>query len=172
MDAYEYSELLKLLNTKLNNIKGILKPDLLNQRLQEIIELESAQDFWNDIENATKIGIEKNRILGKLNKFNKAYESLNGTNELYEMANSEKDEDTLELLYDEANDLEDLIHSNSSLRDWGNEMYNDEERLELERDEFETKYEDEKDKTSELKSKIDDLENEILELKSLSQHNL
>ena len=111
MDAYEYSELLKLLNTKLNNIKGILKPDLLNQRLQEIIELESAQDFWNDIENATKIGIEKNRILGKLNKFNKAYESLNGTNELYEMANSEKDEDTLELLYEEANDLEDLIKS-------------------------------------------------------------
>ena len=48
-----------------------MKPDLLNQRLQEIIELESAQDFWNDIENATKIGIEKNRILGKLNKFNK-----------------------------------------------------------------------------------------------------
>ena len=44
MDAYEYSELLKLLNTKLNNIKGILKPDLLNKRLQEIIELESAQD--------------------------------------------------------------------------------------------------------------------------------
>ena len=111
MDAYEYSELLKLLNTKLNNIKGILKPDLLNQRLQEIIELESNQDFWNDIENATKIGIEKNRILGKLNKFNKAYESLNGTNELYEMANSEKDEDTLELLYEEANDLEDLIKS-------------------------------------------------------------
>jgi len=62
MDAYEYSELLKLLNTKLNNIKGILKPDLLNQRLQEIIELESNQDFWNDIENATKIGIEKNNV--------------------------------------------------------------------------------------------------------------
>ena len=49
MDAYEYSELLKLLNTKLNNIKGILKPDLLNQRLQEIIELESNQDFWKGV---------------------------------------------------------------------------------------------------------------------------
>ena len=30
MDAYEYSELLKLLNTKLKNIKSILKPDDLN----------------------------------------------------------------------------------------------------------------------------------------------
>ena len=35
MDAYEYSELLKLLNTKLNNIKGILKPELLKNRLEE-----------------------------------------------------------------------------------------------------------------------------------------
>jgi peptide chain release factor 2 len=75
MDAYEYSELLKLLNTKLNNIKGILKPDDLNQRLDEIKEEESAQDFWNNIENATKSGIEKNRILGKLSKFNKANDS-------------------------------------------------------------------------------------------------
>ena len=33
MDAYEYSELLKLLNTKLKNIKGILKTDELNKRL-------------------------------------------------------------------------------------------------------------------------------------------
>ena len=111
MDAYEYSELLKLLNTKLNNIKGILKPDDLNQRLDEIKEEESAQDFWNNIENATKSGIEKNRILGKLSKFNKANDSLKGTNELYEMANDEKDDETLEMLYDEAPELERLIKS-------------------------------------------------------------
>lgn len=111
MDAYEYSELLKLLNTKLNNIKGILKPELLNQRLDEIKEEEASQDFWNNIENATKIGIEKNRILGKLSKFNKANDSLQGTNELYEMATIEKDEDTLTLLHEEATDLENLIKS-------------------------------------------------------------
>jgi len=43
MDAYEYSELLKLLNTKLENITSIFKPDLLNNRPNEIIELESKQ---------------------------------------------------------------------------------------------------------------------------------
>jgi len=111
MDAYEYSELIKLLNTKLNNIKDILKPDELNKRLQEIIQLEASQNFWNDAQNATKIGIEKNRILGKLSKFNKAFDSLNGTNELYLLAYDEKDEDTLALLYEEATDLEDLIKS-------------------------------------------------------------
>ncbi|MCG3693345.1 peptide chain release factor 2 [Aliarcobacter butzleri] len=111
MDTYEYSELLKLLNTKLNNIKGILKPDILNKRLEEIKNEEASQDFWNDVENATKIGIEKNRILGKLNKFNKAFDSLTGTNELYEMATAEKDDETLEMLYEEASDLENLIKS-------------------------------------------------------------
>lgn len=111
MDAYEYSELLKLLNTKLDNIKGILKPEQLESRLKEIEKLESNQDFWNDVENATKIGIEKNRILSKLSKFNKANDAISGTNELYELANEEKDDETFELLYEEANDLNELIKS-------------------------------------------------------------
>lgn len=109
MDAYEYSELLKLLNTKLHNIEGILKPTELTTRLTEIETLESDQDFWNDVDNATNIGIEKNRLLSKLTKFNKANEALSGTNELYELATEEKDEDTFELLYEEAPDLEELI---------------------------------------------------------------
>ncbi len=111
MDAYEYSQILKLLNTKLENIESILKPDLLTQRLNEIINLEADQNFWNDVENATKIGIEKNRILSKLSKFNKANEALSGTNELYELATAEKDEETFELLFEEANELEELIKS-------------------------------------------------------------
>ena len=111
MDAYEYSELLKTLNTKLDNITGILKPDELNARLKEIEELEAQQDFWNDVDTATKIGIEKNRILSKLSKFNKANEALSGTNDLYELANEEKDEDTIEMLYEEADELKELIKS-------------------------------------------------------------
>lgn len=109
MDAYEYSELLKLLNSKLSNIENILKPDKLTIRLGEIEKLEASQDFWNNVDNATKIGIEKNRILSKLAKFTKAHDALNGTNELYELATEEKDEDTFELLYEEASDLEALI---------------------------------------------------------------
>ena len=111
MDAYEYSQILKLLNTKLENIESILKPDLLTNRLNEIIDLEADQNFWNDVENATKIGIEKNRILSKLSKFNKANEALSGTNELYELASAEKDEETFELLFEESQDLEELIKS-------------------------------------------------------------
>lgn len=111
MDAYEYSELLKLLNTKLQNIQNILKPDLLNARLKEIEALEAQQDFWNDVDAATKIGIEKNRILGKLSKFNKANDALKDTNELYEMATADKDEETLEMLFEEGEDIGELIRS-------------------------------------------------------------
>ncbi|MCJ8326013.1 MAG: peptide chain release factor 2 [Campylobacterales bacterium] len=109
MDLYVYSELIKKLNTKLKNITGILKPDVISKRLKEIKELEEEQEFWNDVENATKIGIEKNRLLSKLAKYTKANDALEGTNELYELANSEKDEETFELLFEEAKELEELI---------------------------------------------------------------
>ena len=66
MDAYEYSELLKLLNNKLKNIHDILKPEQLNAWIKAIEALEAEQEFWNDVEHATKIGIVKNRVLGKL----------------------------------------------------------------------------------------------------------
>lgn len=111
MDNYEYSELLKLLNTKLENIKNILKPEELNERIKEIEKLEADQNFWSDVENATKIGIEKNRILSNLSKFNKANDALNGSNELFELANEENDEDTFELLFEEAKELEELVKS-------------------------------------------------------------
>lgn len=109
MDNYEYSELLKLLKTKLENISSILKPDILQVRLKEIEELEASNGFWDNIEQATKIGIEKNRILGKLSKFDKASNSLNDTLEIYELALEDKDDETLTMLYDEANDIEELI---------------------------------------------------------------
>jgi len=109
VDSYEYSELLKLLNTKLKNIENILKPDILNSRITEIESFEADQEFWNDVDNATKIGIEKNRILRKLSKFNKANSSLTDTNEIYEMASSDKDEETLEMLHEEAPEIEELI---------------------------------------------------------------
>lgn len=109
MDAYEYRELLKKLNTKVSNIQGILKPDEIEARLKEIQTDESEQEFWSDVENATKIGIEKNRLLSKLAKYKKAYEAIEGTNELFELATEEKDEDTFELLYEEAPSLQELI---------------------------------------------------------------
>lgn len=109
MDNYEYTQLLKELNKKLENIESILKPDSIDERLKEIEQIEQDPNFWTDAEQASKIGKEKNRLLGRKNKFHKAYAALNDANELYEMAVDEKDEETLEALYDDASKLEDII---------------------------------------------------------------
>ena len=109
MDHYEYTETLKKLNKKLENIESILKPDDIQSRLKEIEQLESSEDFWNDVEKATAVGKEKNRLLSRLTKFNKANEALNDANELYEMAVEEEDEDTITTLFEEAPILNELI---------------------------------------------------------------
>ena len=109
MDDYEYAQLLKLLNQKLNNIELILKPFDINKRLDEITLLEQETDFWTNQENATKISQEKNRLLSRKNKFKKANEAINDANELYQMALDENDIETIESLYSEADELKKII---------------------------------------------------------------
>ena len=109
MDNYEYTQLLKVLNQKIKNIESILKPTLIEKRLQEITALEQEPEFWNDQENAAKIAQEKNRLLSKLSKFNKANSAITDANELYEMAVDEKDDDTINTLFEESDILEEIV---------------------------------------------------------------
>ena len=109
MDNYEYTQILKTLNQKLENIESILKPDEIIERLSEIQTIEQEPDFWTNQEEATKIAQEKNRLLGRLNKFNKANEAITDANELYEMAIDEDDTDTIETLFEELPLLEEII---------------------------------------------------------------
>ena len=111
LDNYEYSELLKLLNKKLSNIEDILNPTNLDIRLDEIKKLEEDQEFWINIQKAKQIGIEKNILLSKRAKFQKASSSLKDSNEIYKIAIEEDDEETMQLLYDESSQLEELIKS-------------------------------------------------------------
>jgi peptide chain release factor 2 len=109
MDNYEYTQIIKTLNQKLENIELILKPTEINKRLKEIETIEQDPDFWSNQEKASKIGQEKNRLLSRLNKFNKANEALSDANELYEMAIDEDDTQTIETLFEEVPTLEELI---------------------------------------------------------------
>ncbi len=72
MDAFEYSELIKELENKIKNIESILKPDELNKRLKEIEEMENNPEFWNDPKKSAKIQKEKNALIRKLEKYQKA----------------------------------------------------------------------------------------------------
>jgi len=103
MDAYEYSELLKSLSKKMDNIKNIVKPDALQTRLHEIETMQQDQDFWNDASYAAKISQEKTKTERILATYTN--DAVTDAQEYFEMAKSEKDEDTLEMLYDDADSL-------------------------------------------------------------------
>ena len=109
MDHYEYSELLKTLDTKMQNIKNIVRPDDIQIRLNEIEELENDQDFWNDVTQAGIIQKEKTQLERKLHKFEKASGKLEDASELYDMAKEEKDDESIEMLFGEAEDLDDSV---------------------------------------------------------------
>lgn len=109
MDNYEYTELLKTLNTKVENIAGVVKPESIKARLKEIEELENDQNFWQDIAKAGAIGKEKTKISNILNNFLNAKSAVDDAKDLYELANSENDEETINSLFAEAGELEDKI---------------------------------------------------------------
>ena len=105
MDAYEYSELLKSLTIKMGNIGNIVKPEVLQNRLSDINTMQQDQDFWNDVENAGKISQEKTKTERILATYHNANDAVVDAVEYFEMAKSEKDDETLEMLYEDADSL-------------------------------------------------------------------
>lgn len=111
MDAYEYRELLKSLTIKIDNIKNIVKPDVLKARLDEIEHIQQNPDFWNDASNAGKVSQEKTKTERILATYSDAHDAVSDAVEYFEMAKSEKDEETLEMLYEDAQSLQESTHA-------------------------------------------------------------
>ena len=111
MDTYEYSELLKSLSIKMGNIKNIVKPDELQTRLEEIEKMQEEQDFWNDVTNAGKISQEKTKTERILATYNNANEAVVEAAEYFNLAKSEKDEETLEMLFEDAESLKESTNA-------------------------------------------------------------
>lgn len=105
MDSYQYSETLKSLDEKIQNIKDIINPEQLEQRDSAIEQMQNDPSFWEDSKNAAKIGQEKRQIEKILNHFYELQQSLEDAKELFEMAKEEDDEQTLQALFDEASSL-------------------------------------------------------------------
>ena len=110
LDSYEYSELLKKLEQKIDNIKDIIKPEQIQKRIEEISELENSPDFWNDAKKAGEIQKEKNRLQRIVEKYNEAKNAVEENKELFEMASEEDDQETLQMLFDEAPTLEEKVN--------------------------------------------------------------
>jgi len=95
----------------MRNIAGVVEPEKIIARLNEIEALENEQDFWNDAANAAKIQKEKTQIQRKLDKYNLSQDAVVDADELYEMAKEENDEETIQTLFDDAPELENQIRS-------------------------------------------------------------
>lgn len=109
LDSYEYNELLKKLQTKVENIGSIVKPEEIKARLKEIEATEQDPDFWQDIAKAGALNKEKTKISNMLAKFNDANQAVSDAKELFELANSENDEETINSLFDDAKNLDEKI---------------------------------------------------------------
>ncbi len=111
MDAYEYGEMIKSLTKKIDNIKNIVKPDILEKRLSEIDEMQQDPSFWSDAETAGKVSQEKTKTQRILKTYYNAYNALQDAAEYFELSKAENDEETLELLYEDAPSLEESIQA-------------------------------------------------------------
>ena len=111
MDNYEYTELLKNLKLKMHNITGVIQPDKIQLKLNEIEELENDQNFWNDASNAAIVQKEKTQLQRKLEKYKTAKNEIEDALELYDMAKEENDEETIENCFIESTSLEEHIQN-------------------------------------------------------------
>lgn len=109
MDSYEYSELIKSLAIKVENIAKIIRIDEQKARLAEIVAEENAPNFWNDTKKVAEIGKEKSRLNRILSVYENAKNALNDSNELFALAGAENDSEMLENLFAEAPELEHKI---------------------------------------------------------------
>lgn len=109
MDNYEYTELLKNLQLKMDNITNVVNPDKITRRLNEIKELENNQEFWSDAKQAAATSKEKIQLERKLQKYQEAFEALNDAKELYDMATADNDEESISELFEESANLQQCV---------------------------------------------------------------
>ncbi len=106
VDNYTYSELLKSLQNKCDNIALIIKPEKIKQELERIKKEQEDPNFWQDVLKARDTNKEKVRLNRLLETYQKTKNSLDESIELFELAQNDNDEITLSLLYEEAPILE------------------------------------------------------------------
>ncbi|MDQ7086060.1 MAG: peptide chain release factor 2 [Sulfurovum sp.] len=111
MDAYEYSELLKSLTIKMENIKNIVKPDKLQARLQAIGTMQEDSSFWLDVSKAGIISQEKTKTERLVATYSHALDAVNDASDYFELSQAEHDEETLEMLYEDAPSLQESTNA-------------------------------------------------------------
>jgi peptide chain release factor 2 len=109
LDSYEYTELIKKLKIKIDNIEKIIEPMVIQKRLDEIEALEQDPTFWDDAKVAAVIQKEKIKLGAQLKSYHDAAGAVDDSFDIYEMAVEEGDEETVNDVFADSVNLEELV---------------------------------------------------------------
>ena len=102
----EFSEKIKILKHDINLLKKNIDWDKSNSDLKSLIKISERNGFWNDPKNAQKIMKEIKLKENTINLINRINQDYNDIKDLFELAQSENDNDLIKEL---DNSLENLM---------------------------------------------------------------
>ncbi|MFZ0105917.1 MAG: peptide chain release factor 2 [Thiobacillus sp.] len=83
------------LGERANQLRGFLDYPVKKDRLEEVVRLSEAPDFWNDAARAQELGRERKSLEDVVLVLDRVTSGLTDAAELFEMAREENDDDTL-----------------------------------------------------------------------------
>ncbi|MEW6589726.1 MAG: peptide chain release factor 2 [Pseudomonadota bacterium] len=94
------------LGERAGQLRGFLDYPVKQDRLEEVIRLSEAPDFWNDPEKAQALGRERKALEDVVLVLDRVAAGLKDAGELFEMARAENDDDTLVAVRDDLERIE------------------------------------------------------------------
>ncbi|WP_366369547.1 peptide chain release factor 2 [Thiobacillus sp. 63-78] len=94
------------LGERATQLRGFLDYDHKKDRLEEVIRLSEAPDFWNDATRAQELGRERKALEDVVLVLDRVAAGLADAGELFEMAQEENDDDTLIAVRNDLDTLE------------------------------------------------------------------
>jgi peptide chain release factor 2 len=94
--AVDPSEELKELDQTLSSIESVLDLDAMRRDLADLNEQAAAPDLWDDQERAQQVTSRLSHVQGELNRVESLRRRLDDLGVLFELAQDESDEDTLQ----------------------------------------------------------------------------
>jgi peptide chain release factor 2 len=109
MSELDLAAEIKSLRSLFGTIKDVINPNSLQLEVDALREQASAQDLWDDPDNASKVTSALSRSQDKLNLLKSVESRINDLEVLIEMANDASDTETKTEAKKELSDLEKLV---------------------------------------------------------------
>ena len=101
---------------------GIFDYDAKHERLEELVRLSEAPDFWDDAKRAQEMGREQKSLENVVGALDRIREGLRDADELLEMARGEEDWDTVNAVETDVGELQQAVEQLEFRRMFSNPM--------------------------------------------------